>query len=147
MLFRSVVGRESTLTGRVPIWNLGLTFFYQKPLLGYGYGGFFDLSTYSPAWQLWKEFTYFKTPHFHNSAIEMLTSLGIIGLAGYVVLLACAFTVFGNRTIARDSTDLIAGLMILFVISAAFDFTIMKHNAFATALLAYTCVAAQRRYD
>lgn len=140
------LGREASLTGRVPIWNAGLEFVAKKPLLGYGYGGFFDLSTYSPAWDLWKQFAYFKTPHFHNSAIEILVSLGIVGLAAYIVVLAVGFLVLGNRTVERHSADLLAALLVLFVISAAFDFTFIKHNAFATTLLAYACIAGQRRY-
>jgi exopolysaccharide production protein ExoQ len=139
-----VLARDVELTGRVPIWRAGLEFADHKPLLGYGYYAFFDLGTYSPVWDLWKRSEYFHTPHFHNTGIDMLISLGVVGVTAYAALVACAFTVLANRTVDRRDRKLLTAILILFLISAAFDFTLMKHNAFATTFLAYLLIVAQR---
>ncbi|MBI1383818.1 MAG: hypothetical protein GC150_02775 [Rhizobiales bacterium] len=141
-----LLGRDEGLTGRGDIWEAGKHFVAVRPIFGYGYYGFFDRDTFSPVWDLWGRSQYFFTPHFHNAAMDVTISLGILGLALYVVMLCFAFMVMLNETLAAPTRVVLALILLAFVISAAFDFTFMKHNNLATFLLFYTFFAAQTRY-
>lgn len=141
-----LVGRDAALTGRGPIWEHGRAIIGESPLLGFGYYGFFDTSTFSPVWQLWGNFQYFFTPHMHNSGLDVLSSFGVVGLAVYAAMLALAFGVITNRSIAAPTRALLAAALLLFTISAAFDYTFFKHNSLASLLLMYAVFAAQTRY-
>lgn len=72
---------SNVLTGRPLIWNIGLAAFYDRPFLGYGFGGFWrtdNVLTFSDI----ATNTYAVTaPHSHNAFMEMMLSGGSIGLA------------------------------------------------------------------
>lgn len=70
------------LTGRLQIWEQGLKYFAQKPLLGYG--------AYSLANGIQLENSTEQLNHFHNFYIHSLISTGILGTAllfAFLVLL------------------------------------------------------------
>lgn len=141
-----VLNRDAGLTGRVPIWASGLEFMGRKPWLGYGYQAFFDAGKYSPAWELWARLVYFRAPDFHNTSIDIGVSLGVIGLALYVLLLTRAFFVAFNRHIDMNVRVVLVALLTLLVFTATADFTLMKHNHFSTLLMAYCAFAAGRSH-
>lgn len=142
-----VVGREPSLTGRVPIWRVAMTFINERPLLGHGYYAFFDLHPFSPVWDLWRIDPYFRSPHFHNSSLDVIIHLGMVGWLFYMAILGVALAVLTNPTIDLGTRQLLTACLTLFVVSTAFDFTFMKHITFATTLLSYGFIAAQRDYS
>jgi len=77
----SIVGRDTTLTGRTDIWRPLLDFASQSPILGVGYGGFWAPGNleleelFSPQFILAQS---------HNGYLAVYVELGIIG----IVLLA-----------------------------------------------------------
>ena len=142
----SAVGRDPQLTGRGPIWRSAKEFVSYRPFLGYGYSAFFDVGPYSPAQRVWEQIAWFKTPHFHNSGLEILIALGVAGVFVYLWSLAGAFAVAWNDTIEPRVRLLAWALLMLFVTSAVFDFTLMKHNNFATAFMFYCLFSAQTRF-
>ncbi len=78
----------TTLTGRIPIWNQALQDIYKKPLLGYGYGGFWTS----------KRVLYFSYIHnwafsnAHSIYLETTLNLGLIGAAMAAVTTLAIFT-------------------------------------------------------
>jgi O-antigen ligase len=67
----------SSLTGRIPIWQEILNDVAERPLIGYGYGGFWTPYrvmhySYIHDW----EFT-----HAHSAYLETLLHIGVVGLA------------------------------------------------------------------
>ena len=142
-----LIGRDAGLTGRSEIWPLAIEYIQQRPLLGFGYYGFFDKDIFSPLWELYEHFKYFFTPHFHNSAIDTTISLGLVGLALYIAYLAMAYSIGANRTIELQTRRLVFGVLLILTITTCFDFTMMKHNSFATTFLFYSFFAAQTHYD
>ena len=70
--------RDSTLTGRTPLWNYVVSMIERRPWLGYGYAGFwlgpegdsFDLQT-QVGW---------KAPQAHNGFLDLVLQLGFAGL-------------------------------------------------------------------
>jgi exopolysaccharide production protein ExoQ len=72
-----------SLTGRVPLWIQSLGFAAQRPLLGYGHGGFWNVDNTSiimqeQGWPL---------SHAHNAYLDILLELGPIGLITFVLIL------------------------------------------------------------
>ncbi len=80
-----LMGRESeegasTLTNRTPLWNECMTYVEKKPWLGYGYDAFWTpyriyIISQHQGWSV---------PHSHNGYIELLLSMGVIGLFLYL---------------------------------------------------------------
>ena len=82
-------GKDATLTGRTYLWSEGLAAFRQAPFLGTGYQAYW-VQGFSEAERLWAEF-YIATRdgfHFHNTYIETLVELGLVGCLLVAALLA-----------------------------------------------------------
>ena len=92
--FFEQIGRSANLTGRGLLWSAGMFFFWQRPLLGYGYANFFE----SPvrADQLGSMMPYHvMTWSFDNSYLEILLRFGVIGGFFFgVILLRAIWTSF-----------------------------------------------------
>ncbi len=142
--FAEMIGRDRGLTGRDEIWANGVHFIDRELLLGYGYYGFFDTGTFSPVWQLWDKFENFLTPHFHNSGMDITISLGIIGLGLYIMVLLRGFKLLNNDTLNAPVRLIFFLILLLFVMTSAFDFTLMKHNHFSTFFMFYIFFLAQK---
>jgi exopolysaccharide production protein ExoQ len=86
-----MLGRNSSLTGRVKIWVLSVSAIAVKPILGYGYNAFWNVS---PAALQIDAALGWNIPHAHNAFIELALELGLVGLglcaAVYVVALCRA---------------------------------------------------------
>lgn len=78
-------GRDLTLTGRTELWRLTADAVSQRFWLGYGYKNFWDdwggQANYIRATLSWD------IPHAHNGVLELLLSLGFVGLAFLVASL------------------------------------------------------------
>lgn len=78
------LGKDATLTGRVPLWHLVDAEIARRPVLGYGYGVFW--SEANPiAWQIWEEVGW-QAPHAHNGYRDLLLGLGLVGLALFLIV-------------------------------------------------------------
>lgn len=77
---------NTLLTGRVNMWGTVLYFVVRRPWTGFGYGAFFDKSTYGGLVTL---FEGWDVPHAHNIVLELVADLGIGG--GVVYLGSLAF--------------------------------------------------------
>lgn len=72
------VGRSSSLSGRIPLWQHVLQQIGERPILGYGFSAFWN------TWQgervsdavNWEN----AVPHAHNGFLEVWLGLGIVGL-------------------------------------------------------------------
>lgn len=73
------LGKDATLTGRVPLWHLVDPEIARRPVFGYGYGVFW--SEASPtAWRIW-EAVGWQAPHAHNGYRDLMLSIGLPGAA------------------------------------------------------------------
>lgn len=77
------LGKDATLTGRVPLWELVDSYIGDRPILGYGFQAFWTPGS-SGAWRIWA-IVGWMAPHSHSGIRETLLSLGLIGL---ILLLA-----------------------------------------------------------
>ncbi|MGA8529963.1 MAG: O-antigen ligase [Acidobacteriaceae bacterium] len=80
--FLAMTGKDPTMTGRLPIWRECMRFVRMKPLLGYGYAAFWTVSS-RPARLIREAVNWDTLPHAHNGSIDLLLSLGCVGLFLY----------------------------------------------------------------
>jgi O-antigen ligase len=85
------IGRDSTLTGRTPVWGVMIARLIQRPFLGYGRGGFFaPKSPYAmEAGQAIR--TGWIPPHGHNGFLDLAVDIGLIGLALFIIIYLTTF--------------------------------------------------------
>ncbi|NJN75510.1 MAG: O-antigen ligase family protein [Synechococcaceae cyanobacterium RL_1_2] len=93
------LGKEMTLTGRIPFWTLLWEKFLQRPFLGYGYNAFWE----GPDG---KEIESILTwaGHAHNGFYEVALATGVMGLS---LLLINFFRNYGRAiSYAKSSSNL-----------------------------------------
>jgi len=72
------LGRDPTFTNRTRIWQLALEYINYRPWFGYGFGAFWREQS-EDAQVFWVALG-FKTPHAHNSWLEMALGIGVVGV-------------------------------------------------------------------
>ena len=77
-----IIGRDLSLTGRVPLWQLAIQAIEAKPILGYGYFAFWNAN--SPTVQyIWDQIGW-PAEHSHDAYLDVLLQLGVVGLILYI---------------------------------------------------------------
>lgn len=72
----ALVGKDATLTGRLPIWQVLVGHSIPaRPLLGYGFNAYFNLS--NPEYLRLVEIVDWPAPHAHNGYLNLAVELGI----------------------------------------------------------------------
>ncbi|MBF2084106.1 O-antigen ligase [Thermoleptolyngbya sp. C42_A2020_037] len=77
------VGKDLTLTGRTDIWPIVIRQGLQRPILGYGYSGFWG-DWNSPGAAVWKDYGWL-APNAHNGFIDLWIQLGFVGAAIFIL--------------------------------------------------------------
>lgn len=110
------LGRNATLTGRVPLWAAVMDSIRQKPWLGYGYGAFWR-QLGGDSQSVITKVRWF-APHAHNGYLDLWLDLGLLGLivfvCGLVASLRRAIQVFRFSSIHAERWPLI--FLSLFVV-------------------------------
>ena len=84
-----LLGRSSNLTGRTEIWALVISFIPQKPILGYGYSGFWLGA--SPESYVVNQVLGGPIMYSHNGYLETLLTLGVVGLVFVLLFIGTGF--------------------------------------------------------
>lgn len=74
-----VLGRDTTLTGRAEIWAMAFRDAMHKPILGTGFGGYFNSDN---------QFTRIYGNTGHNGLLDVFVETGIIGVLVFIAFLA-----------------------------------------------------------
>lgn len=72
------LGKDATLTGRIPLWQLVDQQIANSPLIGYGYEAFWTEGNFR-VWGIWAEIGW-NAPHSHMGYREIMLGLGIPGI-------------------------------------------------------------------
>lgn len=119
----ALLGREdsaetaASLTGRVPLWKLCLSYVEKRPVQGYGFGAFWNEKNMakisaSENWAIGES---------HSAYIELALGLGIVGLILYLALLFGGFIKsLLNFKDTKNSEFLFLGVLLLFSIIDGF---------------------------
>lgn len=83
-----LIGRDVTLTGRTLIWVRVAELIRLRPLLGYGYGGFWH-GWDGPSWSVWA-LGIWNPNDSHNGFLDLVLDLGLVGLVVFGCVLAHA---------------------------------------------------------
>ena len=86
--FLEAIGKDATLTGRVPLWHLADEQISRRLMLGYGFSAFWSPAN-GQAWLIWEKVGW-EAPHAHNGYRDILLGLGMIGLVLLAFVIARA---------------------------------------------------------
>jgi exopolysaccharide production protein ExoQ len=110
----TMLGKDSTLTGRADLWLMLPTYIAQAPWLGHGYAAFWVKESVN-VFQIWTTVGW-EPPHAHDGWLDILLDLGIAGFlltATQVIMIL----VNGVRAVVRgEQPDSQYILVITFVI-------------------------------
>jgi exopolysaccharide production protein ExoQ len=133
-----IVGKDSTLTGRTDIWNYVINDISLKPLLGWGYFGFW--SPYNPAAVEISETVRWTVPQAHNGLLEMLLNVGVVGTAIFIFLfirnVALAFQCL--RTSAKELAISTILVCVGILMTGVSEFVLLPFNQTWTSLFFVT---------
>ena len=134
-----VLGKDSTLTGRGPIWDMAERAIASRPWLGWGFQGFWqpDERAVQEIWAV----VGWSAPHAHNGLLELLIETGRVGAALFALLVA-RLAVLVVRGLARDEALAwwTASWMILVALKAHAEPVYLQLDL-STALLSFSVVA------
>lgn len=82
------LGKDATLTGRVPLWKLVDAEISSHLLLGFGYQAFWTEGN-PEAWAIWTKIQWM-APHAHSGYRDTLLSLGIVGAVLFALVVVRA---------------------------------------------------------
>ncbi len=89
--FLTGLGRDSTLTGRTPLWGVMIVKLMQRPFLGYGRGGFFAPKSPHALEAGQVIHTGWIPPHGHNGFLDLAVDIGLIGLTLFIITFLTTF--------------------------------------------------------
>ncbi|WP_207540592.1 O-antigen ligase family protein [Sabulicella rubraurantiaca] len=142
----ALLGRDLTLTGRTDIWGLSLAAVAEKPLIGWGYGGFWT-APLGPVLDI-RFIIGWDVPNAHNGFLDLLLAFGVVGLLLFLMLVVRVIR--ANVQEIRDTgswgaTWSLASVTLLMIYGFA-ESAIMVQNTFAWVLLiALTAYAGKPR--
>ena len=79
-------GKSSDLTGRGDLWSVLIDLLWKSPLLGFGYGAFWE--KYGPTVALAAGWN---APDAHNGFLDLTLSIGLLGLALFIISYCYSF--------------------------------------------------------
>ena len=108
------MGKDSTLTGRVYLWDRAAALIHERPLLGLGYNAFWRRGNLD-AEGLWRHagITSRSGFNFHSTPTELLVQLGLIGLCLFTAVFAILAVVLLMRTMIRPNAVMIGWCALL----------------------------------
>lgn len=136
-LLVGAIGRDLTFTGRTDIWRYLHDALEARPVLGYGYGVFWEVDT-GPAWWV-RAGLGWNVPSAHNGWVDLQLALGWVGIAlfGATFVLTAARAV---RAMGHPAAGVIApGFVLLFLIQTLGEGYILEDNNLLWAM--FTIVA------
>lgn len=130
-----LLGRDNTLTGRTPLWGFLLDAARERPFLGYSYGGFWTGSTGASqaVTESMSRLTYgtWIPSVAHNGYLDLVLSLGIVGLAFYlcslVLNLSKSFEVVRQESAVANFFPIV--FLAFFTVANLTESILLVHNS------------------
>jgi exopolysaccharide production protein ExoQ len=118
----TTLGRDESLTGRTVIWALVWDQVQDRPLLGYGYGGFWAGND-GPSESVWRILGERSVYHAHNGLLEVWAECGVLGL---VLFALCFVDVYRKALREAGRTSEIANSWGLYLLIFIFLFDLTE---------------------
>ena len=92
----NVIG-DTTFTGRTGIWDYALSLFWQSPIIGRGYGGIWNVGSYSILLLPDLSESTFVLDSSHSGYIDVMAALGSVGLLFTIFFIISTFVRLGRQ--------------------------------------------------
>lgn len=142
-LLLSLVGKDTTLTGRTEVWAMTMDAIERRPWTGYGYSAFWR-DDYGPSYMV-VEMVNWQVPSAHNAWIEQGLHLGLPGII--LLGLLTIWTVIRALVLAQRHNNLFPLMLLaqLLVISTSESAVLWFHNNFHCVLFVFLVILVARR--
>lgn len=129
------LGRESTLTGRAPLWQALLTIGQMQPLLGYGYGTFWSsIGGMKTIDVILLQLRFPWASHAHNGYLEVWLELGVIGfiliLFPVLLLMFRSGEMIFSQKRSFEKSDFIFAFLTFFLVNNLTESLVAKADLF-----------------
>ena len=135
------VGKDVTLTGRVDLWEIGISAFIERPVFGWGYDG---------------HQTVFEDPrfgighnHYHSGVIDTLVNGGVVGLLAVLFVLKQFFSRFLTLKGRGERAFPMLVIIVVGVVHNLTEYSIFRPNItlWSVWTLAFMSVAVSARQE
>ncbi len=108
-----------TLSGRTALWDMLLGYSADRPVLGYGLGGFWTARHVEEIYRAQR----WPVAEAHSTYVELLLDAGVVGLAVYVLVLAAALWRAARRWARRRDAPhgFMVSLLVYFIAAGALE--------------------------
>ena len=142
--FAYLIGKDPSLTNRTLIWNAVETAIGRHPILGYGYGGFWN-GNQSESYNIVASVGTFIT-HAHNGYLNVWVQLGSVGLGLFIftTVKACKDAFKGILVYRSDAALWYFGILLLILVGSIDESFLLNYNALTTILYVVACVGLHK---
>jgi exopolysaccharide production protein ExoQ len=140
--FTEMMGRSKDLTGRTDLWRSVGSMILSRPLLGYGFSGFWggaSIESYAV-----ENYVGWSPTYSHNGYLEILLSLGVLGAGFFLIFLwkglAHALREAELKEVKEDLWPL--AFLVFFIVHNCAECTIIWQNCLEWALCIATVIAS-----
>ena len=140
----SLAGKSQTLTGRTDLWDIGLAVWRDSPLVGLGYGGFWNGVTFAAERAVIEAQVDDGLNGFHNGIVELLVGSGVVGTAVWAVVVVWAAARLLPEALVRRSIDATVWLVVLLalVVMALFETSLFAPRSLNLMLMTFALLEA-----
>jgi len=139
--FTEVLGRSKDLTGRTDLWHSVGSMILARPLLGYGFSGFWGGASIE-SYQV-EKYVGWSPTYSHNGYLEILLNLGIVGCGLFLIFLWRGLIrgvhLAETRIVKEDLWPL--AFLVFFVLHNFAECTIIWQNCFEWSLFIATVIS------
>ena len=142
----SVLGRDTTLTGRTRMWAPLMDEVFKRPWFGHGYGAFW-LGWEGESASVWRTVGW-TPPHAHNGFFDLTLELGFVGFAVFSLHFLRGIRKAVLRVCSSKTTDavwLLTYMMFIFVYNLT-ESSILARNSLLWALYTATLLSLRLSY-
>lgn len=134
-----LLGKDSTLTGRVDIWRAVLESGSKHPFLGYGYAGFWN-GIQGEVYNIVMKLGWL-VPYSHNGFLDVWIQLGLLGLVILLIgmVVACKNSLACLSARPSGYVNWCLGLFVLTVLYNLDEGTLLASNELCWALYVLAC--------
>ena len=144
-ILTEMMGRSKDLTGRTDLWQSVGSMILARPLLGYGFSGFWagaSMESYAV-----ENYVGWSPTYSHNGYLELLLNLGIIGTGLFLIFLWNGLTrslhKADNKKTKEDLWPI--AFLVFFIVHNFAECTIVWQNCLEWSLCIATVMAADPR--
>ncbi len=141
-IFTEMMGRSKDLTGRTDLWRFVGSMILARPVLGYGFSGFWggaSMESFAV-----ENYVGWSPTYSHNGYLEILLNLGLVGTGLFLIFLWKGLTrtvhLAEERIVKEDLWPL--AFLIFFVVHNFAECTIIWQNCFEWSLCIATVISS-----